>query len=78
MERSALRRELEERIRHGSCVYCRAPAAPDRPLTREHVIPQSRGGRRKDLRIIVPACARCNHRRGCQEIVLFLLERPRR
>jgi hypothetical protein len=42
------------------------------------VIPRARGGRRKDLRIIVPACARCNHRRGCQEIVLFLLARPRR
>lgn len=74
----ALQRELEQRIRSGSCVYCRAPAAPDRPLTREHVIPRARGGRRKDLRIIVPACASCNHRRGSQEIVLFLLARPRR
>ncbi|HSU15455.1 HNH endonuclease [Longimicrobium sp.] len=74
----ALQRDLEERIRNGSCVYCRAPAAPDRPLTREHVIPRARGGRRKDLRIIVPACARCNHRRGSREIVLFLLDRPRR
>jgi hypothetical protein len=59
-------------------VYCRAPAAPDRPLTREHVIPRSKGGRRRDTRIIVPACAQCNHRRGCQEVVLFLLARPRR
>jgi hypothetical protein len=42
------------------------------------VIPRARGGRRKDLRIIVPACASCNHRRGSQEIVLFLLARPRR
>jgi hypothetical protein len=73
-----LREELEHRIRNGTCVYCRAPAAPDRPLTREHVIPQARGGRRKDARIIVPACARCNHLRGCQEIVLFLLARPHR
>jgi hypothetical protein len=76
--RGALRRELEHRIRNGRCVYCRAPAAPDEPLTREHVIPRARGGRRKDLRIIVPACARCNQTRGCQEIVLFLLARPRR
>lgn len=74
----ALQRELEHRIKTGRCVYCRAPAAPDRPLTREHVIPQARGGRRKDARIIVPACAPCNHRRGCQEVVLFLLARPRR
>jgi hypothetical protein len=73
-----LQRELEHRIKTGKCVYCRAPAAPDRPLTREHVIPRARGGRRKDARIIVPACARCNHRRGCQEVVLFLLARPRR
>lgn len=74
----ALHRELENRIQTGRCVYCRAPAAPDRPLTREHVIPRSRGGRRRDTRIIVPACATCNHRRGCQEVVLFLLARPRR
>lgn len=77
-EKSALRLELEDRIRNGRCVYCRAPAAPDEPLTREHVIPRARGGRRKDLRIIVPACVDCNRRRGCQEIVLFLLARPRR
>lgn len=74
----ALREELEHRIRAGRCVYCRAPAAPDHPLTREHVIPRARGGRRRDSRIIVPACARCNHRRGSQEVVLFLLARPRR
>jgi 5-methylcytosine-specific restriction endonuclease McrA len=74
----ALQRELEHRIQTGRCVYCRAPAAPDRPLTREHVIPRSKGGRRRDTRIIVPACARCNQRRGCQEVVLFLLARPGR
>lgn len=73
-----LRQELEERIRSGRCAYCRRPAEPDQPLTREHVIPRARGGRRKDVRIIVPACARCNHRRGCQELVVFLLGRPRR
>jgi hypothetical protein len=76
--RGTLHRELEHRIRTGRCVYCRAPAAPDRPLTREHVIAQARGGRRKDPRIIVPACARCNHSRGCQEVVIFLLARPAR
>lgn len=73
-----LRQELEERIRSGRCAYCRRPAEPDHPLTREHVIPRARGGRRKDVRIIVPACARCNHRRGCQELIVFLLGRPRR
>lgn len=74
----SLRQELERRIRQGQCVYCRAPAEPDRPLTREHVIPRAKGGHRRDPRILVPACARCNRRRGCQEIVLFLLAHPRR
>ena len=75
---SNLRGELELNIRSGRCVYCRRPAAPEEPLTREHVIPRAKGGRRKDARIIVPACAACNHRRGSQELCLFLLLRPRR
>lgn len=75
---TALRQELERQIESGQCAYCRAHASPGRPLTREHVIPRARGGRRKDVRIIVPACSRCNHSRGCQELVLFLLARPRR
>ena len=75
---STLRRELEANIRGGRCVYCRRPASAEEPLTREHVIPRGEGGRRKDVRIIVPACAACNHRRGCRELCLFLLLRPRR
>jgi hypothetical protein len=75
---STLRNELESKILHGRCAYCRRPAEPDQPLTREHVIPRARGGRRNDVRIIVPACARCNSRRGCQELALFLILRPRR
>ena len=75
---SALRTELERAIRSGHCAYCRRPGSPENPLTREHVIPRAKGGARKDVRIIVPACARCNHRRGCRELVLFLLLRPRR
>lgn len=75
---SALRRELEQAILYGQCAYCRRPGSPGEPLTREHVIPRARGGGRKDVRIIVPACARCNHRRGCKELVSFLLLRPRR
>ena len=75
---SALRTELERAIKSGHCAYCRRPGSPENPLTREHVIPRAKGGGRKDVRIIVPACARCNHRRGCRELVLFLLLRPRR
>ena len=73
-----LRLELERHIERGQCASCRAPARPNRPLTREHVIPRARGGRRKDVRIIVPACARCNHNRGCQDLIPFLLRRPER
>jgi|GEM_PF-1105336 len=75
---STLRIELETNILHGRCAYCRRPAEPDQPLTREHLIPRARGGRRNDVRIIVPACLRCNNRRGCQELALFLILRPRR
>lgn len=75
---SALRRELERAIQSGRCAYCRRPGSPENPLTREHAIPRAKGGGRKDVRIIVPACARCNHRRGCRDLVLFLLLRPRR
>ncbi len=74
----SLRVELEHAIRAGRCAYCRRPASPESPLTREHVIPRAKGGSRRDVRIIVPACARCNQRRGCRELVLFLLGRPRR
>lgn len=74
----ALRIELERHIQEGQCAYCRTPARPDRPLTREHVIPRARGGHRRDVRIIVPACARCNQRRGCRAFVPFLLAYPRR
>lgn len=73
-----LRRELERAIRNGRCVYCRRAAAPDEPLTQEHVIPRAKGGTRRDVSIIVPACARCNQRRGCSELVRFLLLRPSR
>ena len=74
----ALRIELERHIQAGQCAYCRTPARPDRPLTREHVIPRARGGHRRDVRIIVPACTRCNQRRGCRAFVPFLLAYPRR
>lgn len=73
-----LRIELQRQIEGGQCAYCRAPARPNRPLTREHVIPQARGGRRNDIRIIVPACAGCNHHRGCRDLIPFLLARPQR
>ena len=73
-----LRSELERAIRNGRCVYCRRPASPEQPLTHEHVIPRAKGGTRRDVSIIVPACLRCNQKRGCSELVPFLLLRPSR
>jgi hypothetical protein len=74
----SLKTELQRQIELGKCVYCGTAASPQSPLTREHVIPRARGGRRKDVRIIVPACARCNHHRGCGDLIPFLLTRPQR
>jgi hypothetical protein len=76
VSRSALRHELELHLTSGRCAYCRTRASPEHPLTREHLVPRSRGGGRHDHRIIVPACARCNYRRGCQDLILFLLAHP--
>jgi hypothetical protein len=74
--RSGVRQSLQLHLTTGRCAYCGARASPDRPLTREHLVPRSKGGGRHDHRIIVPACARCNFRRGCQDLILFLLARP--
>lgn len=44
------------------CLYCGKPFA-DAALTRDHVVPRSRGGSdRWDN--VVAACRRCNHRKG--------------
>lgn len=72
-----LRLELEREIVSGRCAYCRKPAEAGR-LTREHVIPRARGGARRDVRIIVPACAPCNRARGCRDLIPFLLIQPER
>jgi hypothetical protein len=74
--RSGVRQSLQLHLTTGRCAYCGARASPGRPLTREHLVPRSKGGGRHDHRIIVPACARCNFRRGCQDLILFLLARP--
>ncbi len=73
-----LKRAIQERLTAGYCVYCGAPARPGRPLTREHVIPRSRGAGRREWGVIVPACAECNRRRGARPLALFLLASPAR
>jgi 5-methylcytosine-specific restriction endonuclease McrA len=44
------------------CLYC-AHEYSDRELTRDHVVPKSRGGR-DTWDNVVAACRRCNHRKG--------------
>ena len=65
-------------MRCGRCAYCGAAGSERSPLTREHAIPRSRGGRRRDPGVIVPACVACNRRRGAQPLPLFLLAAPAR
>jgi hypothetical protein len=43
-----------------------AKGRPD-SATREHVIPKSQGGK-----MVVAACAACNHEKGCKPLVVFL------
>lgn len=43
------------------CSDCGHPGSRDNPLTADHVVPVSRGGRNGPLRV---ACRRCNSSRG--------------
>ncbi|MBA2614314.1 MAG: HNH endonuclease [Actinobacteria bacterium] len=43
------------------CSICGHPGSPSNPLTADHVVPVSRGGRGGPLRV---ACRSCNSRRG--------------
>jgi len=54
---------LCERFRH-CCAYC----GERKPLTRDHVIPLSRGGRNA-IGNLVPACGSCNYSKGQKLLV---------
>ena len=66
---------------HYRCQYCGRPAAELKPreaLTRDHVIPISRGGT-NDWTNVVTACSPCNTRKGNRlphEIGMLPLTRP--
>lgn len=56
-------RDLFRRDGH-ACMYCLA-ALPDRQLTRDHIMPVSRGG--EDVwKNVVTACVACNQRKGAR------------
>jgi 5-methylcytosine-specific restriction endonuclease McrA len=56
-------RDLFRRDRH-RCMYCLAEL-PDRRLTRDHVMPTSRGGE-DSWTNVVTACVACNQRKGAR------------
>lgn len=55
-------RKLEEMNAMMICPYCLKPTKP-RDMTRDHVIPKSRGGKLTDDNIIM-VCKRCNNEKG--------------
>ena len=69
-------RALFRRDQH-LCLYCGKPF-PEHVLTRDHIVPTSRGGRDRWLNV-VSACRRCNQRKGSHrldEIEMELLALP--
>ena len=50
------------------CIYCGRRTSH---LTIEHITPQSKGGSRRQVGNIVPACRDCNEDRGSIDIELF-------
>jgi 5-methylcytosine-specific restriction endonuclease McrA len=57
------------------CAYCHTRLSK-RTVTRDHVIPQSKGGPTTPDNL-VPACSRCNHLKANKPLWKFLLERQR-
>ena len=56
------------------CVYCNVPLTRDN-LTRDHVIPRSKGGGGGDN--LVPSCAPCNRAKADHSLLRFLAQRGR-
>ena len=59
------------------CLYCGKPF-PEHVLTRDHIVPTSKGGRDRWSNV-VSACRRCNQRKGnrrLEEIEMDLLALP--
>jgi 5-methylcytosine-specific restriction enzyme A len=46
-----------------ACHWCGGGFTADNPVTADHIVPKARGGT-NDLSNLVPACRRCNSRRG--------------
>jgi 5-methylcytosine-specific restriction endonuclease McrA len=60
--------EWIKRFWGNKCVYCGHVTSH---LTVEHIIPTSRGGTRRRVDNVMPACRDCNEDRGNMDIELF-------
>lgn len=58
-------------LQAGICPYCAEPMTLEKgkpnSATREHIIPKSQGGK-----MLVAACANCNHEKGAKPLVIYL------
>ena len=60
--RNAYRFQRLLQAQHGLCYLCEEPFSDDKPPTKDHVWPKSRGG--KNVRNILWACMPCNNGKG--------------
>lgn len=59
----------------GSCVYCGGTVKKGQRLTKDHLVPLSKGGRTTPANI-VPACAACNCGKGASEWRDWFMKQP--
>lgn len=57
------------------CAYCGQPPIDDASLTMDHVRPKSKGGEDRTSNVI-PACARCNNKKGSDEWLAWYRMQP--
>ena len=62
---------------HWQCQYCDKPGIKHRPLTLDHIIPESKGGPTV-VGNLVTACQQCNTKKTNLSLVQFLAEDPER
>ncbi|MDR2455408.1 MAG: RRXRR domain-containing protein [Deltaproteobacteria bacterium] len=54
------------------CVYCETE---NEPLQMDHVVPKSKGGSDR-VSNLVPACKKCNQKKGSKDLEVYLKDRP--
>lgn len=59
----------------GTCAYCGSTIRRNEKLTKDHVVPISKGGTTTPDNII-PACARCNSSKGQEELKTWYMKQP--